>query len=67
MTETGTPITGRNSLQTRKVSKALWVAKTVGLCPRKACIIMQTLAGWGWGNGIYYGHLKVDNVLFSEI
>ena len=67
MTETSAPITGRNSLETRKVSKALWVAKTVGLCPSKVCIIMQTLAEWGRGNGVYYGHLKVDNVLLSQI
>ena len=65
MTETSAPITGRNSLQTRKVSKALWVAKTVGL--KLVCITMQTLAGWVRGDGVYLGDLKVANVLFSQI
>ena len=50
MTETSAPITGRNSLETRKVSKALWVAKTVGLCmPQQSLHNYANFGGVGAG------------------
>ena len=49
MTETSAPITGRNSFQTRTVSKALWVAKTVGLRPSRSLHNYANFGGVGAG------------------
>lgn len=62
MTETSAPITGRNSFQTRKVSKALWVAKTVRL-PRK----VWRGGGGGMDQSVLWGFESCQCFVFSNI
>ena len=63
MTETSAPITGRNSFQTRKVSKALWVAKTIGLQGFK----LWRGGGGGMDRSVLWGFESCQCFVFSNI